>query len=148
MIKINISNYREILRQTCYYSGQILEFHITWLKALAFERSSASCWGMVCSDGSCSPLHASPPWSAAVETGPSSVQPLTSLPARRIFRKAVLLKRQVAAFTRPRLAFLLLHKRPSGGWQKGGSVYCTLKPPQRAARPLCQMLDTAKPVNT
>lgn len=77
-----------------------------------------------------------------------SVQPLTILPARRLFRKAVLLKRQVAAFTRPRLAFLLLHKRPSGGWQKGGSVYCTFKPLQRATGPPCQTLGTAKPVNT
>lgn len=44
-----------------------------------------------------------------------SVRSSTILPAHRISRKkATLLKRQVAAFTRPRLAFLLFHKRPSG----------------------------------
>lgn len=77
-----------------------------------------------------------------------SVHSSTILPAHRISRKAVLLKRQVAAFTRPRLAFLLFHKTPSGGWQKGGRIYCVLKRLHRATGPLRQMLGTAKPVTT
>lgn len=69
-------------------------------------------------------------------------------PSHRISRKAVLLKRQVAAFTRPRLAFLLFHKRPSSSWQKGGRIYCVLKLLHWAGGPPCQTLDTAKPVTT
>ena len=60
----------------------------------------------------------------------------------------MLLKRQVAVFTRPRLAFLLFHKRPSSSWQKGGHIYCVLKLLHWASGPLSQMLDTAKAVTT
>ncbi len=60
----------------------------------------------------------------------------------------MLLEGQVGAFTRPPLAFLLFHKRPSSSWQKGGCIYCVLKLLYWASGPLHQMVDTAKPVTT
>lgn len=102
-----------------------------------------------------------PPFAAALSSPPSQSPPVETdelpeclfkpsaiLPAHRISRKPVLLKRQVAAFTRPRLAFLLLRKRPSSGWQKGGRIYCALKQLHGATGPLRQMLGTAKAVST
>lgn len=102
-----------------------------------------------------------PPLAAALTSPPSQSpqvetdklperlsEPSAILPAHRISRKPVLLKRQVAAFTRPRLAFLLFHKRPSSGWQKGGRIYCALKQLRGATGPLRQMLGTAKAVST